>query len=212
LPKPTAELKPGVYKYQSKIAMGPQEISVSSSTEVKEENGALVTTETSKTPMGDGMDVTTLDKAALSVEKRSVKQGPVAIDFEFAGNKVTGKMTMGGQERPINADLDGPVFPDGAAGYLTIGCLPLADGYTTTIRSFDLMKAKAKVMDLKVAGSETVTTAAGKFDAYKVELTATDGGNDKATIWVAKQTRVPVKVSAVIGAMQGATMNSELVQ
>jgi hypothetical protein len=45
-----------------------------------------------------------------------------------------------------------------------------------------------------------------------VELTAADGGNDKATIWVAKQTRVPVKVSAVIGAMQGATMHSELVQ
>jgi hypothetical protein len=162
--------------------------------------------------MGDGTDVNTLDKAALSVKKRSVKQGPAVIDFEFTGNKVSGKMSMAGQERPINAELDGPVFPDGSAGYLTIGCLPLADGYTTTIRSFDLMKAKSKLMALKVAGSETVTTAAGKFDAYKVELTAADGGNDKATIWVAKQTRVPVKVSAVIGAMQGATMNSELVQ
>jgi len=62
-----------------------------------------------------------------------------------------------------------------------------------------------------VAGAETVTTPAGKFDAYKVELTSADGGSDKATVWIAKQTRVPVKISAVIGAMQGATMNSELV-
>src|SRR5262249_47232672 len=107
LPKPAAELKPGGYKNESELGLGPQELSVSSTTEIKEENGSWVTTETSKTPMGNGTDVSTLDKAALSVKKRSVKEGPAVVDFELAGNKVTGKMTMGGQERPKNAELDG---------------------------------------------------------------------------------------------------------
>ena len=212
LPKLTADLKPGVHKYESKLKLGMQELAIKSSTEVREEDGAWVATETSQNPMGTGTDAATLQKGTLAMTKRSVKQGPVAIDFELNGGKVTGKLNVPGQERPINADLDGPVFPDGSAGWLAIGCLPLADGYSTQIRNFDLMKAKVKIMDVKVAGSESVTTPAGTFETYKVELTAADGGSDQSTVWIAKQTRVPVKINAVITSMQGAQMSSELVQ
>ena len=39
-------------------------------------------------------------------------------------------------------DTGGPLFADGAADNMIPGCLPLAEGYTTTYRNFDLQKQK----------------------------------------------------------------------
>jgi dipeptidyl aminopeptidase/acylaminoacyl peptidase len=211
-PKPAMDLKPGTHQYQAKIALGPQEMALKTSTEIKEENGAWVATESVQTPMGAATDVTTLEKGTLIEKKRTAKQGPAALEFEFTGSKVTGKVNMGGGEKPVDADIGGPLFADGAGNFFAIGCLPLADGYTTTYRNFDLQKAKSKLMALKVAGSEKVKTPAGEFDSYKVEITSADGGSDRVTVWIAKDSRVPVKISAVVAALGGATMTSELVQ
>ncbi len=211
-PKPAVDLKPGTWKYAAKLALGGQQLSLKTTTGIQEENGAWVATETVETPMGAATDVTTIEKGTLIVRKRSVHQGPVAIDLDFPGGKATGKMSMGGQARAVDADLGGPLFADGAANMNVLGCLPLAEGYTTTYRNFDVQKGKATLHELKVVGSEVVTVAAGKFDAFKVEIASADGGADKATVWIAKETRVPVKLSAVMASMGGATMNSELVQ
>jgi hypothetical protein len=62
-----------------------------------------------------------------------------------------------------------------------------------------------------VVGVESVTVPAGTFDAYKVELTSADGGADKQTLWIAKDSRKPVKMSAVLADMGGATITQELV-
>jgi hypothetical protein len=51
---------------------------------------------------------------------------------------------------------------------------------------------------------------AGKFDAFKVEITSADGCNDQMTLWVAKDDRRAVKMEAVMAAMGGAKLNSEL--
>ena len=36
------------------------------------------------------------------------------MNVDFAGNKATGNMSANGQDKPIAADLGGPVFSDGA--------------------------------------------------------------------------------------------------
>ncbi len=64
-------------------------------------------------------------------------------------------------------------------------------------------------MQLKVSGTEEVSLAAGKVDTFKVDITSADGGNDQMTLWIAKDGR-QVKMSAVMAAMGGATMTSEL--
>jgi len=107
--------------------------------------------------------------------------------------------------------LGGPLFASGAGGIESIACLPLAEGYTTSFRNFDVQTQKEKLMALKVAGVEKVTVAAGTFDSYKVEITSADGGTDKQTIWVAKDSRKPVKQEASLASMGGATMSMELV-
>jgi len=44
---------------------------------------------------------------------------------------------------------------------------------------------------------ESVTVPAGTFDSYKVELIANDGTGDKQTAWIAKDSRMPVKIDAI---------------
>jgi dienelactone hydrolase len=208
-PKPVVELQPGTYHYDAKIEMGAQHIALKVSTSIQEENGAWTAASTMETPMGPATDTATLDKATLVLRKRSVKQGPTSIDLDFAGDKAEGKMSMNGQEKPISVDLGGPLFADSNAAQQAIGCLPLAEGYTTAFRNLDLMKQKVKLMELKVTGSENVTVPAGTFDAFKVEVTSADGP-DKATLWFAKDSRKLVKMSAVLAQMGGATLTTEL--
>ena len=210
LPKPATDLRPGTYNYQAKIAMGPQETALKLSTTIKEENGAWTATDTMETPMGAAIDTSTLEKGSLVLRKRSVKQGPISITVDFAGGKATGNLSMNGQDRPVSADLGGELFSDGAGSQQVIGCLPLADGYTVTFRNFDLQKQKSKLMQLKVTGTETVSVPAGKFETFKVDITSADGGSDQTTIWIAKDSRQAVKVSAVMASMGGAKMTAEL--
>ncbi len=103
-----------------------------------------------------------------------------------------------------------PIFADGAGSSFVIGCLPLAAGFSTTFRNFDVQKQKVKLMQLQVAGSESVTVPAGTFDTFRVELSSAEGGLDKFTVWIAKETRTPVKISTLMAEMGGATLTAEL--
>jgi hypothetical protein len=128
--------------------------------------------------------------------------------MHFDDNKAAGNMNMNGQDRPISVDLGGPLFAEGAGSKQVIACLPLAEGYTTTYRNFDLQQQKVQLMQLKVSGVEKVTVPAGTFDAYKVEISSDNGENE--TLWVAKDSHKPLKESAVLPSMGGAVLTQEL--
>nr|MDQ2937789.1 DUF3108 domain-containing protein [Acidobacteriota bacterium] len=98
-----------------------------------------------------------------------------------------------------------------AGAYDAIARLPLAEGYSTGFRNFDVQKQKLQLKQLKVIGSESVTVPSGTFDAYKVEITSADNEADKTTVWIAKDSRNVVKVSAVLAQLNGAILTSELV-
>jgi hypothetical protein len=203
--------KPVTNKYKEKLVVQGQEIAINLSQSIKSsDDGGWVVTDLVDTSMGQISDTAVLDKGTLALRKRSVKQGPVSIEVNFNGNKATGTANMGGQDKPIAVDLGGPVFADTGSA-LSIACLPLAEGYNTTYRNFDLRKQKEKLLQLKVVGSETVTVAAGTFDTFKIEISSADGGNDHETYWIAKDSRKAVKLAAVVGDMGGATLTGELV-
>jgi len=67
-------------------------------------------------------------------------------------------------------------------------------------------------MQLNVTGSEKVTVPAGSFDAYRVEISSAEGGPEKMTMWVAHDSRKPVKLSAVLPEMGGAILTAELAE
>ncbi|HEX6097194.1 MAG TPA: alpha/beta fold hydrolase [Thermoanaerobaculia bacterium] len=210
LPKPAVDLAAGSAKYKVSIGMGGQTMAMDLTTEITEEGGNWVATETVKGPMGDIKDRVVLAKGTLVPQSRTASQGPATIELAYGEKKATGSMNMGGQARPIEADLGGPLFADGAGMNAVIATLPLAEGYTATYRNFDVQKAKQKTMQLRVAGSESVTVPAGTFDAWKVEI-ETVGEPGSMTVWIDKASRKAVKTTAVLAAMGGATMTSELV-
>ncbi len=211
-PKVTAALPVGIFNYAGKIQMGERTIDLKMKTDIKDTEEGWAVSETVTVPMmGEMSDTGVLDKVALTLLKRSVKQGPMAVDATFRDNKLQGQMSMGGgQPKSIDADVGGALFADGPASSFVIAALPLADGYSTTFRNFDLQQQKVKLMQLKVAGSESVTVPAGTFDAYKLDISSADGGSDKMTLWVTKDGRKPVKASAVLASMGGAVLTLEL--
>jgi hypothetical protein len=208
-PKPVADLQPGVVNILSKIQLGPQTIEVATSTTVASEGDTWVVTETAKTPAGDATDKTILAKGSLTLRSRSVTQGPVRVDVKVADGKLTGEMAMAGQPRPISADLGGDLFADGAGAAQVLATLPLAEGYTTTFRNFNLQTQKVKAMQLRVGGTEQVTVAAGTFDTFRVEVTSPDDGTNM-TLWVSKGSRQVVKGTGSLPQLNGATVTSEL--
>ncbi len=210
LPKAAMDLQPGTYKYKAMLEAGGQQIPLSVSTTITENSGAWTATDVIETPNGPVTTISTLEKGSLIARKLSLKQGPVAIDLNFNGDKAAGSVNMSGQDRPVSVDLGGPLFANGAGAKQSISCLPLAEGYSTTYRNFDVQKQKVKLMQLKVAGVEKVTVPAGTFDTYKVEISSADGGADKETLWVAKDSHKPVKESAVLASMGGAVLTQEL--
>ncbi|MHB8799737.1 MAG: S9 family peptidase [Thermoanaerobaculia bacterium] len=209
-PKPVAELVPGTYVYAGTISAGAQSMQISATRVIKADGETWVVSDTAKMPMGEATDVTTVAKGTLIPVKRSIRQGPVAIELAFADGKATGTIAMGAEPKPISADLGGPLFADGNAAYDSIACLPLAAGYAATYRNFDVQKQKASLRQLKVAGTEEVKVAAGTFSAWKIELTSAEGEPGATTLWVDSASRKVVKTSTTLPQMGGAIVTSEL--
>jgi dienelactone hydrolase len=210
VPKPAADLQPGSWHYAVKIEAGGQQMNFKRTTTIQDSGAAWTATDQMETPGGTVTDTATIEKSTLILGKRNLTRGPVVIDLDFSGDKAAGKMSMNGEEKPVAVDLGGPLFADGAGANQVIASLPLAVGYSTAFRNFDLQAQKVKVQQLSVAGEDTVTVPAGKFDTYRVEITSADGGSDKKTLWVSKDTHKVVKVSAVVAAMGGAVVTQEL--
>jgi dipeptidyl aminopeptidase/acylaminoacyl peptidase len=209
-PKVAKDLEAGTYKYQANVEAGGQKIALSVSTTIAEDGGSWVATDVIDTPQGSVTEVSTMEKGTLIARKLNLKQGPVTVDVNFSGDKAAGNMNMNGQDKPISVDLGGPLFADAAGAKQSIACLPLAEGYSATYRNFDVMKQKVKLMQLNVSGVEKVTVPAGTFDAYKVDITSADGGDDKETLWVSRDSHKAVKESAVLASMGGAVLTQEL--
>ena len=61
--------------------MGPQNMSMSINRVIKDEGAVWVITESAKMPMGEAIDEAVVEKGTLLVKKRTIRQGPVAIDL-----------------------------------------------------------------------------------------------------------------------------------
>jgi hypothetical protein len=167
-------------------------------------------------------DLQVLEKGTLVLRKESMthfaKPGrpwvPLSINLDFTGNRVTGTIKRSGSDEPFALDVSGPLFPGQAGSNITIGHLPLADGYSTTFRDFDIQSQEETLVHLKVMGMERVTVPAGTFDSYKVEVTSANGRHSyKGSVWIAKDSCTPVKVSGSETVRRGplVTVTSELV-
>jgi dipeptidyl aminopeptidase/acylaminoacyl peptidase len=209
-PRVVAVFPKGVYKYKAAIKAGQNSIDLTMATDIQETTGNWIVTDTTTMPTGEASDTATFDKNSLTLLTRTIKQGPVTIDLAFKENKIRGRMIINGQEKPFEIEAGGPLFADGAGSSFAIGALPLAEDYSITVRNFDIQAQKVKLMQVKVTGSERVTVPAGSFECYRVEVTPAEGGAENVMIWIAKDSRKPVKTTTTLPQMGGAKLTAEL--
>ena len=132
------------------------------------------------------------------------------MELAFADGKATGTIGTSGQPKPVSVDLGGPLFADGGGSHAVLATLPLAEGYTTTFRNFDVQKQKPSLKQVKVTGVEQVTVPAGTFAAWKVQLSSAEGEPGETTLWITQESRQVVKIAATIPQMGNATFAAEL--
>ena len=212
-PKPATDLNALVSNYKATLAVQGQTIPLTTTTEIKEDGGTWVATETAESPaFGKIIDASTIEKGTLILKHRSINQSGVTIELDFKDNKASGTMTQSGQSKPISADVGGVLFADGGGAFDVLAHLPLATNYSTTFRNFDVQKQKPQLRQLRVLGTESITVPAGTFDAFKVESVSADDEADKQTLWIAKDSHKVVKISATIPSLGGALLVSEMVK
>jgi dienelactone hydrolase len=210
VPRPASDLKAVTTNYKGALEVGGNSMPVTRSLEIKEEAGDWRVSENIQVAGTTINDQSVLEKGTLLLKKRSLKQGPAEISLDVKGNTVSGTMAMGGPPKPVNVDAGGALFADGPGGLESIAALPLAEGYTTAYRNFDVQKSKVQLKQLKVVGTEKVTVPAGTFEVFKVEIVSAEGQPGKTTLWVAKDTRRVVKYSMVLPEANGALLTLEM--
>jgi hypothetical protein len=157
---------------------------------------------TSTGAMGDSTNTIDFDAETLMPRRQHTTQGTGEAELGFSAEGVSGKISMGAQEMPVDFKSDHQVLPSEWGTLIPLSTLPLEAGYTETIHQFDLMTMSAKAMIMKVAGMEKLTVKAGTFDTYKVDLTPVEGEGDSA-FWIETTTRNILKSEAKLPPMMG---------
>jgi hypothetical protein len=106
--------------------------------------------------------------------------GMASVKLDYTATAVTGEMAMAGQTTKIDQKLDAPVLSAGAGLEVALSGMPLAEGYQSTLRTFEASQQKVRLARVSVAGAESVTVPAGTFETFVVDIEPIDGENDGA--------------------------------
>ncbi len=216
LPDVDANLvKPGKLTYKAVANVQGMDIDLDVTVEISEGQfdgkPAWMTVSTQQSMMGGAIDTFVVDGTNLLPLYRGVKQGGTVITMDYSETAVTGKISMGPQEMPVDTELEAPVFGDGTALDLAVSCLPLEPKYKTSLRYFDMLSQQVKVYVVEVTSIEDVTVPAGTFEAFKIELRPMGNEPGGGTVFVDTKTRYQVRATMQLPAMAGGgTVTSEL--
>jgi hypothetical protein len=210
VPKPAVDLKPGTARYRVTLQAKGQTATMDVTRVTRSQNGRWVVTNTTR--LGDHVqtDEITVDKKTLIIRKRVFRNGGDVADLVFIGNTVAGTISDSRQKASVNADLGGVIFADGSGGEDVLAALPLAKGYSTEFRNFNIGSQLVKTLNLRVMDAEEVTVPAGTFATWKVIVTPLDGATDTYGLWVERRTHRVIKVAISVPSLGDAVATAEL--
>jgi dipeptidyl aminopeptidase/acylaminoacyl peptidase len=208
-------IKAGKFGYTVNIEAGGQkmELTVTRTIDAIKDAGRACwsVNDVIETPMGMQESTLLLDRKTLMPISQAAS-GMGSIKLQYAADKISGELVGGGQTLPVDVKLDAPVWTDGSGLALAVATLPLAEGYTATVRMFEVNSQKVRTMKLAVVGSDITSSGAGSFQTFVVELTPLDdeqGGGMKS--WVTRETpHIAVRGEQKMPSMGGATMTTTL--
>jgi dipeptidyl aminopeptidase/acylaminoacyl peptidase len=161
--------------------------------------------------MGSGTDTVDIDAATGCTLHRAARQGPGMLLLDFSPDGVKGSMNMSGKPTPVDVKFSGELVSDNAGIDVAICTLSLKEGYRATVNMFDSSIWKVRPMVLAVTAREKVTTGAGSFDAYVVDVKPVDGGSGNLKYWITvEHPRVVRNDSEIPESMGGGIVTTEL--
>jgi dipeptidyl aminopeptidase/acylaminoacyl peptidase len=134
-------------------------------------------------PQGETADTTTLALRTLLPTTRTIKQGPATVQLTYAGTSVSGNVDLGAQKVALRGSGDRMLVTNGLTLGLAVATLPLAEGYTVGLRSFDVASGQVQGLVLAVTGTDAVTVPAGRFETFRVDI-APEDSSSSTTLWV----------------------------
>ena len=207
VPWEPARIAPGTFTYRIMLqgnAFGEETRTVARASE----GGRDVVTVTTRSVLGPIMrqdDTTAFDAitlAPLRVRQSTTMQNqPGFVRIEYAGGRVRGqaRTVRPGQparEMTIDTSVAAGTLDDNQLGVALLA-LPYAAGARWTLPVFQGGENAIRTMSVRVAGEESVTTPAGTFETWKVEVS---GMEQTVNMYISKE-RAPALVKLeIVGA------------
>ena len=211
-----SKIKSGSDKYAIKIEAGGRNINIDGSRSIEKitaDGREIIRVIDAASGMMSSVDTLYLEAKTLLPVKRSLKQGTATVYLTFSDKGVEGEIDMGTQKMPVNVKSDEPILTDGAGVEIALRSLPLKEGFKGLLNELDMMKASTKKIAFNVIGTEKVTTGAGEFNTFKVELKPVGDGDDQSLMWIDQNSNKLIKVEQKLGAqMGGGTITFELIK
>lgn len=202
MPKLTADLTAGTYTYTVNLEMQGQQIPMTMTRTIKEEDGKWVVRDVANTGQGEQTDEAIYTKQTLKPVSRKADAGPgQQALYAYADNKVT--TTVGGQSN--STDVDGAYVLDGVGDDLVFARLPLQEGYEAGLYVAN-QEGKVNLNKLSVVGKETIDG----ISCYKCELASVDDPSDVSTYYISTDDKMAHKIVAPLSGVPGAKMTIEL--
>jgi dipeptidyl aminopeptidase/acylaminoacyl peptidase len=182
-------VKPGRHDYLTRLSVQGNDMEIPTGRRIERDEvdgrAVIEIKSTTTTPMGEASDRYLVDARTLRPIERRAEQGPATVSIDFESRRISGKIDAGAQQLPIDIELEAPVFGGEAALETVLSALPLATDYRAVLRFAEIgMQQRVRYFRLAVAGDESVEVEAGRFDTWRVELSALDGEGGDQVVWV----------------------------
>ena len=209
-PVDTERVRLGPAQYSAVLSMAGQEIPITSSRVISrvEQDGSeqIRVVSSSQSPMGSGTDTYHLNATSLLPIERRIEQGPAVIEAIYGRNEVTGQINAGGQNIPIQLDIEAPAF--GAESGLEVALLgmDLEPGFSSNVRAAELgMQNRVRILSVSVEAEENITVQAGEYETLRVQIEPIDGEGGGQTLWVSREApRMVIKAETTLPPAMGA--------
>ncbi|MFB6279653.1 MAG: alpha/beta fold hydrolase [Salinibacter sp.] len=130
-----------------------------------------------ETPRATVTDSLIMDRSTLRPVSRH-QRGPLTMDVTYTDTSASGTVKVRGRSTSISKTFDRPTLAGGSHDLIALGTMPLKPGFSTSLQVFSPRQQTVRTANFEVTGTKTVTTPAGSFEAYVVDVTV---GDDKVT-------------------------------
>lgn len=204
LPWDPARIAPGTNTYRIMVqgnAFGQETRTIART----DEGGRSVFTVTTNTTLGPILrqdDTTTFDAATLAPvrvrQAGAIQNQPTYVRLDYEGGRVRGQSRTAQpgrapEEHTIDTTVAAGTLDDNQLGVAVLA-LPYAAGARWTLPVFTGGQNAMRTVTVRVAGEESVTTPAGTFDTWKVEVA---GLEQTVNMYISKE-RTPALVKLEI--------------